>query len=414
MKIKKSDPEFITYKESFDRHHAQMDREKTPFHQEVLRRKTSDFLGETFQFHDVYSIKLMPLQALTFTGSTSERDVEFANLKLAKSTGKEIGAYRFREYRPIYGSVGNIFSEAWLYLVPAKKEDIDLTFMTDSFSSIFYQDETVIFGNYIIGEGFTKPYLFYAQYDEAREIYIVGYANGNNRQLLDYYNGFRSIAENIELEEEVSLEDLALTSAEFKSKYGIQYEEYIEEEMKIDYPFRERILKLTDRPDIFYDERSAGTKDGYMLAHFSSDPSRLQSAYIKIKRHIGSLDVIQADFLSQSPKGKWIKNTFIHDVNPKSRSSLSFFKELQDDLYLEILFPGTGRFSEVTKSNFLKMLFIKQLEVADFGEIPHIPNEAIPNIGKYRSTFKTKREFDGETYQFEEGKTDLFGNLLEQ
>lgn len=410
-KTKYSNDEFNDYLQKYHDYERELKHKNSGFYKEVLRRQDSDFLGELHTFSNLYKIKLMPLHTLSFHEKKLDKDTEFAGIFISKYD-HSIKTYTFRDYRPVYGYIGNIRSEATFHILPAEKtENIkpEISYFEDELSSIYYQDDNVIFGAYPIGDGATKPFIFYINFDEKNQLYTLAYGYGDYRQIIDYYSIFRTIAEDPEKGDLVSLDDLTLSSDEFYQRYGIRYEEYLDD-TKIPYEFRIKLKSLTSAPDIFYNEKNQRKNSNYKRTYFRTHA--LSGIFTRVKRYVQSLDEIKEALLEKHPQGKWVENYFIHHTDPNIDTGISFFYALQDDIWIEIELdaPNDTKYRRYNGYNLKKILYIKLLEHYDFSVIPKIPKEAIPNIGKY--TYIKQQDENSNIYQVKEGTIDVFGNLL--
>lgn len=417
-KTKYYNAEYQEYLDKYKIYERELKRKESPFYKEALRRKNSDFLGELQTIDDIYKIKLLPLHTLSFDRERLDKATEFAGLFISKYD-HSIKTYTFRDYRPKNGNAANIFTEATFHIVPAEKVGdlkLDISYFEDGLSNIYYQDKDVIFGTIPIGDGVTKPFVFFINFDETNQYYILGYGHGNNRQILDYYSVFRTISAAPERGEFISLEDITITSDEFYQRFGIRYEEFFLER-KISYLFREALLSLTTAPKVFYNEKNQGKNQeknsAYKTAYIQQYP--LPSIYSRIKRYVQPLDEIKAALLEKHPKGKWLDHYFIHNSDPDIDSRVSFFYPLQENIWIEVELAMDMKkytsYSPYDGHNLRKILYIKLLEHYDFSVIPKIPEEAIPNIGKYTYVI-SKDQNDTDTYSVKEGLIDSFGNLL--
>lgn len=125
-----------------------------------------------------------------------------------------------------------------------------------------------------------------------------------------------------------------------------------------------------------------------------------------MKLHNQSLDNVMTELVEKYPEGQRFNDIFVFFVQEGIQSGFVYLFEPQKDTTVEIFVPQSQG------HQFEKVMYGKLLESLDFSSVPKIEPKIIPNIGKYtRKSFVTNDE-SSEFFEFEEGKTDLFGNLL--
>lgn len=252
---------------------------------------------------------------------------------------------------------------------------------------------------------------------------------------------------------EISLQDSQLTLSTLENRYDITLSELFRVD-EIARNYSAEISRLIKSQDLFV-KTGPNTDAGYHLFkqflgdyHFNETyirlhPARL-SATLKAIRSANAGNAAERGH--KKVNDLWVSPIYTYSIQPNEASGLSYLKEIQPGVTLEIFSPSMqGHVAE-------KVLFGKMLQQFDFSNLPKIKQDAIPNIGKYTllpvlndiSTEITEEIVEemvegeviekmpaeipktpqkvasplthpaNERYIFQEGETDLNGHLLKE
>lgn len=219
-----------------------------------------------------------------------------------------------------------------------------------------------------------------------------------------------------DLNNRITLQDIALSLPTLEGRYDITLSEMFRIN-DITRNYTDKLHTLLKSEDLYL-KNGPTTVNGYHLFKMNIGDYRFNDTYLKI--HNSSLNnVIQSLQANQNQKGSnpqdsslWHDPIYIYTTDPQQASGLSYFKELQKGVTLEIFSPATqGHIAE-------KVLFGKLLSGFDFRNMPKISSVAIPNIAQYTAIDVDepldKPQDNTKIYHFVEGDTDLQGRLLKK
>lgn len=251
----------------------------------------------------------------------------------------------------------------------------------------------------------------------------------------------KRLEENAKETKTILLTDIKLPLKTLQSRYGISLVDLFRvEEIKENY--QHELKRLLTSADLFLKE-GPKTQNGYHLFKQYIGDYRFNETYLKI--HGDSLkNVIEAvkslnnpqddqanksenrsDEKSEDLKGLWQDPIYLYSTDPYEASGISYFKEIQPGITLEIFSPAfQGHIAE-------KVLFTKLLETLSWKNLPKLSKKTISNIAKYSALERSEiSDFDNapkdstkgndnsntdqasKQYEFKEGKTDLQGELI--
>lgn len=236
----------------------------------------------------------------------------------------------------------------------------------------------------------------------------------------------------------ILLTDIKLPLKTLQSRYGVSVEDMFRvEEIKDNY--QQALQHLLTSSDLFVKE-GPHTQNGYHLFKQYFGDYRFNETYLKIhneslKNVLEAVKVLnntdnekskeKVDEEIKDLKGLWQDPIYLYSVNPNEASGISYFKEIQPNVTLEIFSPAfQGHIAE-------KVLFTKLLETLSWKNLPKLSKKAISNISKYtaieeqahekpenaqtnsaQTNSGQNTESSPQTYQFKEGTTDLQGELI--
>lgn len=180
---------------------------------------------------------------------------------------------------------------------------------------------------------------------------------------------------------EISLQDLKLALTTLENRYNVTLDQQFRLE-EIHHNYREKISDIIKSQDIFVKE-GPNTAFGYHRFIQPIGDYRFKETFIRlhnddIKNVIKAVRAANRQENGQSKTHDlWVSPIYIYSIQPNQASGLSYFKEIQPGVTLEIFSPAAqGHIAE-------KVLFGKMLQQLDVSKIPDIPKAAIPNIAKY-------------------------------
>ena len=377
--------------------------EKAEFINEIKKRITQgihgDYVGEKVWLSDNLAIKLKPSQLIGLRENYElPRTIKYGDLALNKDDDQIYNIEYSNQYNPS-SNVTNILTNAIVSVVPSTSKNIDFSDVKNTLSEIYYEDDYGFVGQHEYG-----IFGFYNYYDERLKAYIVSQIFGDNVvDVIDHYVSLRSIDSDKHNESMISAEDFALSLPELETKYGVTLEGLFQKDT-VQKNYIDTLKRYLTIPDVFYHNRSMVEKNGYVSVSQYLGLFSFQETKMKI--YDQSLEKVMTELLEKYPDGKRFNDIFIFSVKEGIQSGFVYLFESQKNMTIEIFVPRSqGR-------QFEKVMYGKLLESLDFSAMPKIEPEIIPNIGKYtRKSFVDNGE-NAEFYEFEEGKTDLFGNLL--
>lgn len=377
--------------------------EKVEFINEIKKRINegiqNDYVGEKVWLDDNLAIKLKPSQLIGLRENYEiGRTIQYGDLVLNKDNEKIYNIEYSNQYNPS-GNVTNIQTSAIVSVVPSTSNNIDFSDVKNTLSEIYYED------NYgFVGQGKYGRFAFYYYYDERLKSYVVSRVAGNNVvDVIDHYVSLRSIDSDKNNQNIISAEDFALSVSDLEDKYNVTLEGLFQKE-SVQKNYSEALKRYFTVPDIFYNSRFMLEDDDYISVNQYLGLFSFKETLMKF--HAMSLDNKMAEFIKKYPDGKRFNDIFVFSVKEGIRSGFVYLFEPQKDMTVEIFVPRSQG------HQFEKVMYGKLLESLDFSSVPKIDARIIPNIGKYTKKSFVDNGENAEFYEFEEGKTDLFGNLL--
>lgn len=358
-----------------------------------------DYVGEKVWLDDNLAIKLKPSQLIGLRENYEiGRTIQYGDLMINQDDDQVYHLDYSNQYNPS-GNVTNIQTSAMVSVVPSELSNIDFSEIQKDLREIYYEDDYGFIGQHEYG-----IFGFYHYYDERLKTYVVSQILGNNiTDVIDHYVSLRSIDSDKHNQNIISADDFALSLPELEAKYDVTLEGLFQKET-IQKNYIDALKRYFTVPDIFYNRRFILEENGYInvnqyLGLFSFKETRM-------KIHAQSLEDTMAELVKKYPDGKRFNNIFVFSVKNGIQSGFVYLFESQKDMTIEIFIPRSqGR-------QFEKVMYGKLLESLDFSAVPQIDPKIIPNIGKYTRKSFVDNDENSEFYEFEEGKTDLLGNLL--
>lgn len=379
--------------------------EKVEFINEIKKRINdgiqNDYVGEKVWLDDNLAIKLKPSQLIGLRENYEiGRTIQYGDLVLNKDNEKIYNIEYSNQYNPS-GNVTNIQTSAIVSVVPSESNNIDFSDVKNTLSEIYYEDD---YG--FIGQGKYGRFAFYRYYDERLKVYVVSRIAGNKIvDVIDHYVSLRSIDSDRHNQNIISAEDFALSLPELEDKYNVTLEGLFQKE-SVQKNYSEALIKYFTVPDIFYNSRFMLEDDNYIRINQYLGLFSFKETLMTF--HAMSLDNKMAELIKKYPDGKRFNDIFVFSVAKGKRSGFVYLFETQKDTTVEIYV------SQWQGHQFEKVMYGRLLESLDFSSVPKIDARIIPNIGKYTKKSFVDNGENAEFYEFEEGKTDLFGNLLSE
>lgn len=216
-----------------------------------------------------------------------------------------------------------------------------------------------------------------------------------------------------EVDYHITLKDISLPLSMLESRYNVTLTDMFRIN-EVTHLYANKLNEILKSEDLYL-KTGPDIQNGYHLFSQNIGDYHFNETYIKI--HNSPRDNVINALQDSSKKHQapsqdlWHDPIYIYSTDPQTASGLSYFKEIQKGVTLEILTPATqGHIAE-------KVLFGKLLSGFNFTKLPKISSVAIPNIAQYEAL-----EIDSEketpsapkkgSYHFKEGATDLQGRLL--
>lgn len=354
----------------------------------------TDYVGEKIWLGNNLTIKLKPRQLINLTNNYLKYTTRYGTLELDKNNKKI--------YSIIFASKFDVTSaptHTTIYVVPSTSKNANFDEVKQELSNVYYEDDYGFIGQHEYG-----IFGFYNYYDEKLKSYVIGHVMGDEKDdVIAHYISLRSIDSDKYNQNIISAEDFALSLPELETKYNLTLEGLFNKET-IQKNYSDVLERYLILPDVFYNNRSMVEEDNYIsvnqyLGNFSFKET-------KMKLHGQSLENVMTELLEKYPDGKRFNDIFVFSVAEGKRSGFVYLFETQKDTTVEIFVPQSQG------HQFEKVMYGKLLESLDFSAVPQIDARIIPNIGKYTKKSFVDNGENAEFYEFEEGKTDLFGKLL--
>lgn len=180
---------------------------------------------------------------------------------------------------------------------------------------------------------------------------------------------------------EISLQDFELALPTLESRYNMPLEQLF----RVDQVFQnytQEITRIIESQALFL---KSGPHTNYGYHHFQQPMGdyRFNDTYIRIHNDNikNVLKAVRAanrhENGDKATHDLWVSPIYVYSIQPNEASGLSYFKEIQPGITLEIFSPASqGHTAE-------KVLFGKMLQQFNVSNLPKIPVESIANIGKY-------------------------------
>ena len=258
----------------------------------------------------------------------------------------------------------------------------------------------------------------------------------------------------------ILLTDISLPLKELQSRYQITLAQMFRID-NIYENYQNELKRLLTSEDLFLKD-GPKTQNGYHLFTQHFGDYQFNETYLKIHNESLKNVIAAVKTLNNNPdadtknnqqitqseventeneelKGLWKSPIYLYSTDPKEASGISYFKEIQPGVTLEIFSPAfQGHVAE-------KVLFSKLLSNMPLKNLPKLSKVTIKNIAKYQALppieaveknpiedgsqaqesevieneieIKTNVKTEAEKasfYEFEEGKTNLQGELIKE
>lgn len=416
------------------------------------------YWGINHEISDHLTLKLTPIQSNGLTYGVPEHTLmepfQIGDMTI-NPENPEIEILSFYSNEAPSSDVHQIGTTTYLFIIPVKTEPkLDLSTI-DSESQHYFADRYNL-----LAKDHTSFYAInYRYFPELKQMVIALTESYSLEEILQHFQAINSLKPTSKVvrsqsknqnndaktrekseensEQEILLSDITLPLKELQSRYHITLREMFRvDEIKENY--KDELKRLLSSEDLFL-KTGVNTQNGYHLFMQYFGDYRFNETYLKI--HNNSLKNVlaavkalnnNADIADdksatktkeasgkaqEETKGLWIDPIYLYSTDPKEASGISYFKEIQPGVTLEIFSPAhQGHIAE-------KVLFSKMLSNFSWKGIPKLSKKAISNIAKYSAivekTVDNTNHTDANTqpqkvkeYRFKEGKTDLQGELL--
>ncbi|GGZ94200.1 hypothetical protein GCM10007162_07280 [Ignatzschineria ureiclastica] len=255
----------------------------------------------------------------------------------------------------------------------------------------------------------------YRYFPESQQM-IIGLTEGVTLEAVtDHFRALHNIVQNpAQLSSKaITLQDITLPLATLEERYQITLKEMFpvndvlkQYQQNLSDWLKSSAILVGDAPSV---------DNGYHT--FIRNSFNYHFPELKIKLHTSPLKEILHNLQNNThdqatdhnKQTLWQDPIFIYNTDPYVASGLSYFKEIQPGITLEIFSsPYQGHTAE-------KVLFGKLLSQLDLSPLPAVPVEMIPNIGRYSVDQEVEIHqplSPKGQYQFKEGITDRYGKLV--
>ncbi len=398
---------------------------------DITQTLQTDFWGIEHEISDQLTLKLSPIQSNGLQYGTPEH-TEMEAFEIGSLTinpeDPNIEILSFYSNGAPSSDVHQIDTISYLFIVPAaKKPAINLTTL-DSENEHYYVDE-----ENLLAKDRTGFYAINTRYFPAINKIVIALTESltleditahfqslNTLQITPNFQNDRQSSppkEALPDHKNILLTDIALPLKTLESRYDITLAQMFRV-AEIEENYRAELKRLLTSEDLFL-QTGPNTKNGYHLFTQHLGDYRFNETYVKL--HADNVNNVLAAIKSinnpkesaNSAQDLWQAPIYFYSTNPKEASGMSYLKEIQPGLTLEIFSPAyQGHIAE-------KVFFGKLLENIQWENQPKLSKKAIENIAKYEaltdnnapeSTVNTQKQ---NYYEFKEGKTDRSGELLE-
>ncbi len=396
---------------------------------DITQTLETDFWGIEHVISDQLTLKLSPIQSNGLQYGTPEH-TEMAAFDIGSLTinpeDPNIEILSFYSNAAPSSDVHQIDTISYLFIVPVnQKPAIDLaTFDLESVH--YYVDE-----ENLLAKDPTGFYAINTRYFP--EIHKIVVALTESLTLEDITAHFQSLntlqitpnsksvtpVEGLPDRTNILLTDITLPLKTLESRYDITLMQMFRI-AEIQENYRTELKRLLTSEDLFL-KTGPNTQNGYHLFTQHLGDYRFNETYLKI--HADNVNNVLTAIQSvnspkdspKQPKDLWQAPIYFYSTDPKKVSGMSYLKEIQPGVTLEIFSPAyQGHIAE-------KVLFGKLLENIQWENQPKLSKKAIENITKYEAlsdnnapepTENTANTQKQNHYEFKEGKTNLSGELL--
>ncbi len=407
-----SDPHLQTLQakhlENSSNENAKIDFSKNA--QEIAEMITSPYIGIIHAISDHLFLKLTPIQSngLSYGAPTTTIIPPFTlgNIPIDPAN-PEIEVLSFYDDAAPSEERNGIDTISYIFIVPTLHAPIFNLEAFDPQNTRLFSLEN----GYIASDQGGFYAINYHYFPEIGQIVIALTEGITLEPVISHFQALQNITTDPTtlLSEVITLQDITLPLAELETRYGLTLEDMFALTPILNH-YQNAIKAHLTSAALFVGE-GPNITNGY----FELPYNRLDYHFpeLQVKIHPQSLDVVINHLSTPSnvinATAIWADPIYIYNSNPNIASGLSYFKELQPGITLEIFSPPyQGHTAE-------KVLFGKLLSLLDLSELPAISVEMIPNIGRY--SVDQEAEIDQPLspkgqYQFKEGITDRYGKLV--
>lgn len=424
---------------------------------------TQDFWGVEHEISDDIHLKLSPIQSNGLTYGVPEY-AQMAAFDLGDITinpeDPAVEILSFYSNAEPSSDVHQIDTISYLFILPMDKAPTLNLAALDTENPHYYADHQNLLANDMAG-------LYAVQYRYFPEIkrLVVALTESLSLEeiqphlqaidtlspfsapsaLVNVVNGVKNTQKNqdspAKQSQIIRLTDINEPLKTLEARYEITLAEMFREDEITD-SYQQAVKALLTSPDLFL-KTGPTTQNGYHLLTLNFGDYRFNETYLKIHNDslqhvmtaVKALNNLEDNLpekhnnqpqdagidVKEDQKGLWKAPIYLYSINPTEASGISYFKELQPGVTLEIFSPAfQGHIAE-------KVLFAKLLEKITWKNLPKLSKNAISNIAKYQAIeeagkmnqdlnapTKQKTDSPAKFYQFKEGKTDLQGVLQKE
>lgn len=433
---------------------------------DIAKLFATNYWGVIHEISDHLTLKLTPIQSNGLIYGIPEH-TEMASFEIGNITidpkDPKVEILSFYSNAMPSSDVHQVDTISYLFIIPSKEApNLDLTAL-DTENQHFFADQ-----NNLLAKDTTGFYSIQYRYFPALKQLTI--ALTESRTLEDILGHFQAIntlqstlidadknktttkpkakdekATTAAESKTILLTDFSLPLKELQSRYQIT----LKQMFRVDniYENYQNEVKRILTSDALFLKEGPNTQNGYHLFTQHFGDYQFNETYLKI--HNESLkNVIAAvkalnngaeidakefehhlEDEGKDVKGVWQNPIYFYSTDPKEASGISYFKEIQPGVTLEIFSPAfQGHVAE-------KVLFSKLLSNMTWKNLPKLAKNSIKNIAKYHamplieensvestdeaSDSKEVAEAKAPTektsfYEFKEGKTTLQGELIKE
>ncbi len=405
---------------------------------DILTLFKTPFWGVEHEISDHIGLKLSPIQSNGLIYGMPEH-MRISSLDLGKMKidlqDPKIDTLFFYSHAVPSSDVHQITTTSYLFLIPKDQApEVDLSLL-NSGKELYYAD-----AQNLLTKDATGFYALQYRYFPSIKYLVVALSESHSmeeiQEHLQAINTLSILEKNTanasidQKSQRILLTDIHEPLTTLQDRYNITLTEMFRV-AEIQENYRQAVTKLLTSSELFL-KTGPTTQNGYHLFTQHLGDYRFNETYLKIHQHplkkvitalqnLNNVEESSATKISEVREDLWHDPIYLYSINPQQASGLSYLKEIQPGITLEIFSPAfQGHVAE-------KVLFAKLLENISWQDIPEISPDKVDNIAQYSALSKDKSSIktplnDAQKapdkdqllkyYEFKEGKTNLDGTLL--